>query len=101
MKRRRKHWRDGFGTPKTFVLYRTPNVWRFAMYFSGAIVDGYLAHPSTDSEPGDAQTAAHGRAEDLAGRPLTISWEASDKPDWWTGAITTGLTELTPNSAAG
>ncbi|MFD6363670.1 hypothetical protein ACFWFX_28080 [Streptomyces roseolus] len=101
MKRRRKHWRDGFGTPKTFVLYRTPDVWRFAMYFSGAIIDGYLAQPSADSEPGAAQSAAQGKAEDLAGRPLTISWESSDEPGWWTGTITTEPMDLTPNSAAG
>ncbi|MFE8937400.1 hypothetical protein ACFYNX_07910 [Streptomyces sp. NPDC007872] len=101
MKRRRKHWRDGFGTPKFFVLYRTPDVWRYAMYFSGAIVDGYLAQPSADSEPGEAQTAAHSKAEDLAGRPLTISWEASDEPGWWTGTITTEPMDLALNSAAG
>ncbi|MBB4979733.1 hypothetical protein [Streptomyces nymphaeiformis] len=101
MKRRRKHWRDGFGTPKFFVLYRTPDVWRYAMYFSGAIVDGYLAQPSADSEPGEAQTAAHGKAEDLAGRPLTMSWEASDEPGWWTGTITTEPMDLALNSAAG
>ncbi|WP_449471302.1 hypothetical protein [Streptomyces tanashiensis] len=101
MKRRRKHWRDGFGTPQMFVLYRTPEVWRYAMYFSGAIVDGYLDTPSADSEPDEARTAAHGKAEDLAGRPLTISWEASGEPGWWTGTITTEPKDVTLNSAAG
>ncbi|MFF7436651.1 hypothetical protein [Streptomyces sp. NPDC008122] len=101
MKRRRKHWRDGFGTPKSFVLYRTSDAWRYAMYFSGAIVNGYLAQPSSGNEPGKAQTAAHGKAEELAGRPLTISWEASGEPGWWTGTITTEPTDLTLNSAAG
>ena len=100
MKRRRKHRRDGFGTPKSFVLYRTPDVWRYAMYFSGAIVDGYLAQPSAGSEPGEAQTAAHDKAEELAGRPLTISWEASGEPGWWTGTIPTDPMDLTLNSAA-
>ncbi|MFB6629079.1 hypothetical protein ACFCWY_04235 [Streptomyces sp. NPDC056362] len=84
----RRSWRDRLGTPKTFVLYRTPEVWRIAVYFSGAIVDGHLHQPSADSEPAEAQTAAHAKAEELAGRPLTITWEASDKPGWWTGAIT-------------
>ncbi|MET7757051.1 hypothetical protein ABZT27_20465 [Streptomyces sp. NPDC005389] len=97
----RKHWRDSLGTPKTFALYRTPDVWRCAMYFSGGIVDGYLAQLSADSEPDEAQTAAHAKAEKLVGRPLTISWEESDQPGSWTGAITAEPRELTPNSAAG
>ncbi|MFF3319368.1 hypothetical protein ACFYV5_28215 [Streptomyces sp. NPDC003035] len=84
----RKHWRDSLGTPKAFVLYRTPDVWRCAMYFSGGIVDGRLAQPSANSEPDEAQTAAHAKAEELAGRPLAISWEANDQPGWWTGTIT-------------
>ncbi|WP_190160512.1 hypothetical protein [Streptomyces litmocidini] len=93
MGRRRKDWRDSLGTPKTFVLYRTPDVWRYAMYFSGGIVDGYLAEPKADSELAEAQTAAHDKAEELAGRPLAIRWEASDKPGWWMGAITTDAGE--------
>ncbi|MBB4986732.1 MULTISPECIES: hypothetical protein [Streptomyces] len=97
----RKHWRDRLGTPKTFVLYRTPDVWRFAVYCAGGIVDGYLDQPGAGSEPGEARTAAHAKAEELVGRPLTISWEESDKPGWWTGVITTEPTELMPNSATG
>ncbi|MFE0772624.1 hypothetical protein [Streptomyces sp. NPDC058861] len=89
----RKHWRDRLGTPKTFVLYRTPDAWRCAVYFSGGIVDGHLAEPSADSESGEAQTAARAKAEELAGRSLTISWEAGDKPGWWTGTITTDAGE--------
>ncbi|MGW4743625.1 hypothetical protein ACWEPR_02320 [Streptomyces sp. NPDC004290] len=89
----RKHWRDSLGTPKTFVLYRTSDVWRCAVYFSGGIVDGYLAEPNADSELGEAQTAAHAKAEELGGRPLAIHWETSDKPGWWTGAIATDAGE--------
>ncbi|WP_043230024.1 hypothetical protein [Streptomyces sp. NRRL F-5193] len=100
MERGRKDWRDGFGTPRFFVLYRTQDVWRYAMYFSGAIADGHLARPSADSEPGEAQTAAHDKAEDLAGRPLTISWEASGEPGRWTGTITSEPMEPTLESAA-
>ncbi|MFD6074127.1 hypothetical protein ACFWG5_00955 [Streptomyces hydrogenans] len=69
MKRSRKHWRDGFGTPKTFVLYRTPDVWRFAMHFSGAIVDGYLAQPSPAPTANPAQPSQPHKA-----RPRT--WPA-------------------------
>ncbi|MFI0990048.1 hypothetical protein [Streptomyces exfoliatus] len=93
MKSGRRHWRDRLGTPKSFVLYRTPDMWRCAMHFSGGIVDGYLVQPSSESEPSEAQTAAHAKAEELAGRPLAISWEASDEPGWWTGAITTDPVE--------
>ncbi|ROQ32078.1 hypothetical protein EDD98_1049 [Streptomyces sp. PanSC19] len=71
------------------------------MYISGAIVDGYLAPPGADSEPGEAQTAAHGKAEAPAVRPLTISWEGDDESGWWTGTITTEPTDLISNSAAG
>ncbi len=99
MKPRRKPWREGFGAPQFFILYRTPDVWRYAIYFSGAVVDGCLAPHSTGSEPGEARNAAHAKAEDVAGRPLTISREADDRPGWWTGTITTGPTELTLDSA--
>ncbi|MFH8836215.1 hypothetical protein [Streptomyces sp. NPDC017868] len=96
MTRGRKHRRDGLGSPKASVLYRTPDAWRFAMHFSGAVVDGHLSQPNADSEPDEAQTAAHSKAENLADRPLTISWEANDEPDWWTGTITTAPTDPTP-----
>lgn len=97
----RKHWRDSLGAPKTFVLYRTPDVWRCAVYFSRGVVDGYLAEPGTDSEPGEAQAAAHAKAEELVGRPLSIRWESSAEPGWWTGVITAAPTEPTPRLAAG
>ncbi|MEU7122919.1 hypothetical protein [Streptomyces zaomyceticus] len=97
----RKHWRDGLGAPRTFVLYRTPDVWRYAVYFCHGIVDGYLTEPGADSEPGEARTAAHAKAEVLAGRPLTIHWEASGRPGSWTGDITAEPKDLRPHSAAG
>ncbi|MFD8645792.1 hypothetical protein ACFV14_36415 [Streptomyces zaomyceticus] len=91
MTSRRKHWRDGLGTPATMVLFRTPDHWRYALYFSEprGVADGYLARPGSDGEPDDAQAAAHAKAEELAGRPLTISWRTGEKPGWWTGAVTT------------
>ncbi|MFD7963012.1 hypothetical protein ACFV5J_19640 [Streptomyces zaomyceticus] len=97
----RKHWRDRLGAPRTFVLYRTPDVWRYAVSCAHGIADGYLAEPGADSVPGEARTAAHAKAEELAGRPLTIHWEPSGRPGCWTGDITAEPKELTPHSAAG
>ncbi|MGW5779141.1 hypothetical protein [Streptomyces sp. NPDC003863] len=101
MKNRQEHWRDRLGTPRSFVLYRTPDLWRYAVHFSGGIVDGYLVQPCADSEIREAQTAALAKAEELAGQPLKIAWEPSDKPDRWTGTVTTGPSEPTSDSAAG
>ncbi len=103
MTSKRKHWRDGLGSPATIVLFRTPDRWRYALYFSEprGVADGCLAHPGADSEPGEAQTAARAKAEQIAGQSLAISWQTSEEPGWWTGAITTGTSEPTPTPTAG
>lgn len=99
----RKDWRDSLGAPVTIVLFRAPDRWRYALYFSEphGVADGYLAHPGADIEPGEAQTAACAKAEEIAGRSLAISWQASGEPGWWTGAVTSGTSEPTPTPAAG
>ncbi|MFJ6424198.1 hypothetical protein [Streptomyces hydrogenans] len=90
MTSKRKHWRDRLGTPTAIVLFRTVDQWRFALYFAEpqGVADGYLTHPGADGEPAEAQVAARLKAEEFAGRPLTVSWQSSEKPDWWEGAIT-------------
>lgn len=87
---RKPYWHT-FGTPKTLVLYRTPDRWRFAIYFEapGGTADGALDHPAPSGEPETAQAALHRRAEELTHRQLEVSWQPTDRPDWWTGVITT------------
>ncbi|MER7511769.1 hypothetical protein ABTX82_25930 [Streptomyces lavendulae] len=83
------YWRR-IGTPKTLVLYRTPERWRYAVYFEAPVgfADGYLAHPAPTSGPGTAQSALHRRAEELTHRELEVCWQPADQPDCWTGAVT-------------
>ncbi|MFF9070283.1 hypothetical protein ACF09E_33560 [Streptomyces sp. NPDC014891] len=91
MTRRGKHWRGGLGTPDMMVLFRTANEWRYALYFSdpGGVADGRLPHPGPGGTPDEAQTAARAKAQEIAGRPLTISWRPDTAPAWWTGTVTT------------
>jgi hypothetical protein len=90
MGRRKKPHRSTFGAPRTLVLYRTPERWRFALYFEGAggVLDGALDRPAPDGEPGAAQAALHRRAEELTHRELEVRWQPGGEPDWWTGAVT-------------
>ncbi|MEV8529462.1 hypothetical protein AB0451_35955 [Streptomyces sp. NPDC052000] len=85
--RRKPYWRT-FGTPKTLVLYRTPNQWRFALHFEAPTAHGALDHPAPSCEPETAQAALHRRAEELTHRELEVSWQPTDQPDWWTGVVT-------------
>ncbi len=87
--KRKPYWRT-WGTPKTLVLHRTPDRWRFALYFEppGGIADGALDHPAPTCAPEAAQTALHRRAEELTHRRLELSWQPTDQPDQWTGAVT-------------
>ncbi|MFE4977681.1 hypothetical protein ACFRAR_36930 [Kitasatospora sp. NPDC056651] len=87
--RREPYWHT-IGTPKTLVLYRTPDRWRFAVYFEapGGIADGFLDRPAPTCEPEPAQAALHLRAEELTHRELEVSWQPTDRPDWWTGVVT-------------
>lgn len=80
--------RATFGEPKTLVLYRTPEQWRFAVHLAaGGIFDGYLGEPDSHCEPALAQVALEQRAGELSGRVLRVLWRAADKPDWWTGEV--------------
>ncbi|MGW1965531.1 hypothetical protein ACWCPD_35400 [Streptomyces sp. NPDC001935] len=85
---RKPYWRT-LGTPTHLVLYRTPDGWRYAVYFTGpvGIADGALADPPSSSEPDLAQTALLRKAEEFTCRRLEVLWQASDQPDWWTGTV--------------
>ncbi|MFG2918859.1 hypothetical protein ACGF0D_38990 [Kitasatospora sp. NPDC048298] len=87
--KRKPYWWT-FGTPTTLVLYRTPERWRYAVHFTGpeGVADGALDHPTTSGEPESAQAAMHRRAEEFTRRELEISWAEADRPDHWTGLIT-------------
>ena len=85
---RQPFWRT-LGTPTTLVLLRTPDRWRYAVYFTGpaGVADGALADPPTSSEPDIAQAALLHKTEELTHRQLEIRWHESDRPDSWTGTV--------------
>ncbi|MFG2112248.1 hypothetical protein ACGFRB_06370 [Streptomyces sp. NPDC048718] len=99
-KRRSRRSRQGTqGTPSSIVLYRTPTQWRFNLHLSSpaGLACGALDHPSADSTPDEAQTAALAEAELFADRPLAIAWQPDEQPDWWAGTITPAIpTATTP-----
>ncbi|MEU3727161.1 hypothetical protein [Streptomyces sp. NPDC031705] len=90
MARTPKPHRLALGTPTTIVLYRTPDRWRYAVYFAGpgGVADGALGAPSPSCEPGAAQAAAVRKAEELGRRRLEVRWHAAHEPGWWTGTVT-------------
>ncbi|GAA2157055.1 hypothetical protein GCM10009760_58750 [Kitasatospora kazusensis] len=87
--KRTPYWRT-IGTPTTLVLYRTPDRWRFAVYFTDprGVADGGLDHPVPSCEPEIAQAALHRRAEELTHRKLDVAWQEAGQPGCWTGAVT-------------
>ncbi|MFJ9447887.1 hypothetical protein ACIRRH_39575 [Kitasatospora sp. NPDC101235] len=87
--KRKPYWWT-FGTPTTLVLYRTPERWRYAVYFTGpkGVADGALDHPAASGEPESAQAAMHRKAEELTRRELEVTWQETDQPGWWTGVVT-------------
>ncbi|MFD8733593.1 hypothetical protein ACFV06_01605 [Streptomyces sp. NPDC059618] len=87
---RQPFWRT-LGTPTHLVLYRTPDRWRYAVYFTGpdGIADGALTAPPPSSEPDIAQAALLHKTEELTHRQIEVLWSTSDHPDWWTGTVTT------------
>lgn len=86
--RRQPYWRT-LGTPATLVLYRTPDNWRYAVYFTGpaGVTDGALADPPSSSGPDVAQAALLHKAEEFTRRQLEVLWRESDQPDWWIGSV--------------
>ncbi|WP_326688366.1 hypothetical protein OIE63_15200 [Streptomyces sp. NBC_01795] len=72
------------------MLYRTPERWRFTVFFEapGGVADGVFDHPGPSASPETAQTALHLRVEELTHRELEVSWQLTDHPNWWTGAVT-------------
>ncbi|MFD4393589.1 hypothetical protein [Kitasatospora sp. NPDC058397] len=86
---RKPFWRT-LGTPKTLALYRTPDRWRFAVYFEapGGVADGFLDRPAPSCEAELAQFALRLRTEEITHRDLEVSWQPTDRPDWWIGVIT-------------
>ncbi|MFE7529512.1 hypothetical protein ACFU7Y_27880 [Kitasatospora sp. NPDC057542] len=87
--RRKPYWR-GLGTPKTLVLFRTPDQWRYAVHFEapGGFADGFLDRPAPSCDAELAQAALRLKAEEITHRELEVSWQSTDQPDWWTGIIT-------------
>jgi hypothetical protein len=88
-------WRSRVGRPKYLVLYRTTTRWRYAIYTTGGVADGYLDTPLTASAERAqldlAQCAEElvdfaQRAEESAREPLAITWRPCE-PDGWTGEV--------------
>jgi hypothetical protein len=76
-------WRSRIGRPKYLVLYRTTTRWRYAIYTTGGVGDGYLDTPLTASaEQAQRDLAQHAEelidftrgAEEPAREPLAITW---------------------------
>ncbi|GAB4587062.1 hypothetical protein [Nocardia sp. IFM 10818] len=82
--------RSRWGTPIGFVLYRTAECWRYAVYLRDptGIMDGYLPDIPPSAAVAEAQAELHQRAELAHGRKVHMRWEASGKPDWWTAEVT-------------
>ncbi len=74
----------------SLVLYRTPERWRFAVFFvGGGVVDGALSDDvAPDCEPAVAQAAMEQTATNLLHRTLEVTWHPSDQADGWTGEVT-------------
>ena len=83
-------WWEKLGRPSAVVLFRTPLKWRYAVYFTdpGGVLDGGLNDVPADSAPSPAQTAMHDWIEDTFHRSFAVAWADTDKPDWWTGTVT-------------
>ncbi|GAB0105905.1 hypothetical protein JMUB6875_48870 [Nocardia sp. JMUB6875] len=82
--------RSRWGTPISFVLYRTPECWRHAIYSRdpSGIMDGYLRDVPVTAAVEEAQAELLRRVELAHGRKFHVHWEPADKPDWWTAEIT-------------
>ena len=68
------------------VLYRTPKVWRFAIYMDG-VMDGYLEE-GLDTPVEEAQEALRLKLERGIGRSIGADWAPAEEPDWWTAEVT-------------
>lgn len=89
MSKTRQEWRDRLGRPAMVVLCRTPLRWRYAVYFAepGGVLDGALTDEPADGPPESAQAAMRHWVQDTFQQPVTVTWTASDQPEWWTGTV--------------
>jgi hypothetical protein len=71
------------------VLCRTPLRWRYAVYFAepGGVLDGALTDEPADGPPESAQATMRHWVQDTFQQPVTVTWTASDQPEWWTGTV--------------
>lgn len=78
------------GTPTVVVLHRTTDRWRYALYFTepAGVADGALADPPPSSAPAAARSSALRKAEEITRRRLGVEWRETDRPDCWTGTVT-------------
>lgn len=51
-------------------------------------MDGYLRDVPQIAPVEEVQAELHRRVEVAHGRKFHVHWEAADKPDWWTAAVT-------------
>ncbi len=81
--------RLGWGTPTTFVLYRTLERWRYATYFRepASFLDGAVPGVPSSSVAELAQAELHRQTERAHERRYHVNWKAADKPEWWIGEI--------------
>ncbi|WP_460363469.1 hypothetical protein [Actinocorallia lasiicapitis] len=80
-------WLAG-GDPKTVVLYRTSDRWRYAICFArGDILDGFLQQVDVSDALEEAQSALRGMVKDLIQRDVQLAWQPADELDWWTGVV--------------
>jgi hypothetical protein len=77
--------RREFGIPTSFVLYRTPEGWRYALYSPDGVMDGRL-DLSVEADELDAQRTLLAMVERGVGRALNANWE-STQPHWWTAQV--------------
>lgn len=78
-----------YGELRSAILYRTPDRWRWAVYSSEAVIDGWLPDLSPAVSVDVAQEAMREVLREMfASDRRGLVWEAHDAPGTWTAEPT-------------
>ena len=78
----------GWIEPKSVVLYRTPEKWRWmATDAKGGMLDGGLKETPPDAPVEEAQAELLSTLSWLGETPLEADWRPADQPDCWHGDV--------------
>jgi hypothetical protein len=82
-----KRVRFSVGLPRTLVLYRADEGWRYTLSMDRGVVDGALKGAPAEAPLFEAQTAARDFVERWVGGRCVLSWRDGDIPQVWTGDV--------------